>query len=458
VTRHARARLLIWLRRGVQAAVLGLFLVLHLCMGLFDAAHPDVFLKADRAPERARTIAWFSDSISQGAAIDFLASNGNPGDYVPHWVLLSLGGPALVIITQVALILLSGIAVYRLCVLLGLEETAASAGAFVFLLLPHNLVFPHQLLTESLHTPLIILSLLGTVELILLDRASRAPGFMAGLMIGVGNLIRPVTLLWGPVAALAVLVVQRKAALWLLAASLLPVLAYMTFMLFAAGEFSTGASKRDASHNLHRRAERVIDAIASADPAAAEAARSEYLSADGRLSPLGFAAFSLEYPKASLAHSGRDLFVFASKSGIERVTFDYLGMSSSGRSVIQDPLTGWRFQLETNGVLHTLRFLYENAGAVLIISIAGALLFTLLFVLALVGLIGVVVNRSALTVRQQMAFALVAALPVYMLLFSQVVDAVQSRHRGPAEAALLIFAIIGIRTLINLRRNRSSFP
>jgi hypothetical protein len=201
----------------------------------------------------------------------------------------------------------------------------------------------------------------------------------------------------------------------------------------------------------------VIDAIASTDPAAAEAARSEYLSADRRLSPVRFAAFSLDHPKASLAHSSRDLMIFASKSGIERVTFDYLGMSSAGRSAIQDPQTGWRFQLETNGVLHTLRFLYENAGAVLIISIGGALLFTLLFMLALVGLVSVIVNRNTLKVRQQLAFALVAALPVYMLLFSQVVDAVQSRHRGPAEAALVIFAVIGVRTLTNLRRHRSSF-
>jgi len=439
------------------ATLLGLFLVLHLCMGLFDAAHPDVFLKADRAPERAQTIAWFADSITQGTAIAFLATNGNPGDYVPHWMLLSLGGPALVIVIQVVLVLLSGIAVYRLCILFGFGVTAASAGTFVFLLLPHNLVFPHQLLTESVHTPLIILSLFGAVELILLDRGSRTPGFIAGLMIGVGNLIRPITLLWGPVAALAVLPVRPKTALWLLAASVLPVLAYMTFMWFAVGEFSTGASKRDASHNLHRRAERVIDAIASTDPAAAEAARSEYLSADRRLSPVRFAAFSLDHPKASLAHSSRDLMIFASKSGIERVTFDYLGMSSAGRSAIQDPQTGWRFQLETNGVLHTLRFLYENAGAVLIISIGGALLFTLLFMLALVGLVSVIVNRNTLKVRQQLAFALVAALPVYMLLFSQVVDAVQSRHRGPAEAALVIFAVIGVRTLTNLRRHRSSF-
>lgn len=135
--------------------------------------------------------------------------------------------------------------------------------------------------------------------------------------------------------------------------------------------------------------------------------------------------------------------MLVAKSGIERLTFDYLGLAEGGREAIQGR-DGWRHVLETEGVLATADFLYRKAGLTLAFSILGSVAFCLLFAAAGVGLVATFLNRDSYTSHQRLAFLAAASLIIYVVVFSQAVDAVQSRHRAPAEAPLVLFATIGV--------------
>ena len=58
--------------------------------------------------------------------------------------------------------------------------------------------------------------------------------------------------------------------------------------------------------------------------------------------------------------------------------------------------------------------------------------------------------------EQRAAIWLLLAFPLYLFFTSQVVDAVQSRHRAPAEAALVLLAVAGARALMLRRAARKA--
>src|SRR5690242_9088977 len=103
------------------------FAALHAAMLAYDRLHPDRFLNADRAQERIAVIRGFIEAWSNGSVVPFLASHGIPGDWLPQALAYMAGGPSLVIAIQMALALLSILAVQRLGLAVGLGTRAAAA-------------------------------------------------------------------------------------------------------------------------------------------------------------------------------------------------------------------------------------------------------------------------------------------------------------------------------------------
>ena len=409
----------------------GTLLALHLPMFGYDLQHPDRFLNADRAGERIGVIQDFVRVWHAGGdLLPFVGSHGVGGDWLPQALLYLAGGQYLVILVQTLLALASVCWVRDIGVRLGLSSRTAQGAALLYGLLPHTLILPHQLSSEAIFVPLVV----GSFALLAGGAPQRTWGWAgAGLLVGLATLVRPVTLLW-PLLPLP----RRSRTAYLLAACT-PVLLWMLFIHTVSGEFSMGRSGHDLGRNLYGRAERIAASLHPPQPPVAGAHGSRVLS-------LGeYAAFALTHPGPTLAHSGRDLLVLGTKSGLERVLLDYLDVFPAQRKEIQNGKLGWRTQVEQQGLGAALLAIFQRNPALMLTAAGGALLISTLMLVAGLGARAWLRDGVTGGGTQEMSRLrlLLVAFPLYILLTAQSVDAAQSRHRAPAEFALCLLAAAG---------------
>ena len=244
-------------RPSAPVLVLAAFALLHLILAAtVDASDPDLFLRADRAHERLRVMDGLLEVASMGELRDYLATHGIVGDYAAHAALYLLGGRPAIVWVQIALALLSGFAVYRLGIVLGLNRNMATLAMGVYLSLPHTLVFPHQLVTEALQAPLFVVSNWLLAEGVQRSRP-RLLGWSA-VCLGLATLIRPITLLWPVVAAGAVAIARRpRAGVFYACLAAAPVIGWMSFVGLQTGQFGLGESGHSMGRNLYERVVRI---------------------------------------------------------------------------------------------------------------------------------------------------------------------------------------------------------
>jgi hypothetical protein len=394
----------------------------HLAMLVYDVAHPDRFLRADRADERLHAIMGLPGAWAKGEAASYIASHGIVGDWLPQGLLYLAGGQYAVIALQVALALASIVWLRDIALRVGLDDRQASAAATLYALLPHTLVFPHQLAAEALFLPLVIY-------------AFRASGVASGLALGVATLVRPLTLLWPFVHA----AVARRGR-WrrrLLLAAFAPLVAWMAFLWTQTGEVTMGRSDHDLGSNLYERMQRMAASLPDAERPAAR-------SGDATRASLGdYARFVAAHPGAAARHTVRDLATLFGKSGLERLTLDYLDLFPDARARLQDSSDGWRARAERVGLARELAQLFRAEPWLIATSTVGALLFIAFIAAAARGAWRWLHERRL--VRREVAVRrfLLAAFVLYVFATAQCVDAAQSRHRAPAEFALCLLAVAG---------------
>ncbi len=428
-------------RAPLPWVALAVFLSVHLAMLAYDFVHPEVFLKTDRAATRLEAIQGLLASPSWSAVLQYLGTHGNPGDYALHALALATVGRYGLILLQTALTLLSAVAVYRIALLLGLSRRVSVAAMCVYLLLPHTLILPHQLSTEPLHVPLLAISTWLVLESV---RTGRTGLLVASaLLLGVATLIRPITLLWPAVVAVALMRYRDwRGGVAYAALAVAPVLLWMGFVWMQTGELGMGRSNHSLSRNLYLRVEWIADTLPADERRQAQA---RYLTQgpEGEASPLTYLRFGMEHPLALVRQTGVDAAMFVGKSGIERLSIDYLQADAAARREVQHPRYGWRYRLQTEGVYPTLIYLWDKVGVIVAVSVIGSLAMAALFALALVGAWRLLRPAGPRAPTQALAATLLIALPIYVFAFSQVVPGVQSRHRAPAEFAIVILATLG---------------
>jgi len=404
-------RLIVGPALGARARLIAPLAALHAAMFLYDLAHPDRFLNADRAGERIGSIKGFAQALQGGDVLGYLTSHGIVGDWLPQALLYVAGGQYCVIAAQVLLMLASVLWVRDIGLRLGLREDHAQGAALLYALLPHTLVFPHQLASEAIFVPLVVLSF----------RLASDAG--AGLAIGLATLVRPITLLWPLIHVYA----KRKRGAYL-ALACAPLLLWMSVVLIASGEFSMGRSGHDLGSNLYLRLQRMAAELpASERPPARPAGE--------RRATLGeYVAFSTSHPVLTAKYAVRDMAVMGFKSGIERVVLDYLDLYPEERSELQNAEGGWRSRVVDRGSVAAFMDLARSQPVLVATATLGALAFTLLMLLAVYG--------AARLARGTERLAL-AAFVVYIFVTVQAVDAAQSRLRAAGEFAICLLALAG---------------
>jgi hypothetical protein len=418
-------------------------------MAVLDSYRPEVFLRADRAAMRLKEIHALLDAGSWADASDYLGSHGVVGDYATHAILYAIGGRPAVILCQVMLLFASGFGVVRLAGLLGMPAKWRAISLALYLALPHSLVFPHQLSTEALHVPLLVISSWLVCESIHNDNIWLM--LTSALLLSLATLIRPITLLWPATVFIIAMLLGRKGfGATFLAVAYVPVLLWMAFVWQHTGTFGLGESNHSLGRNLYLR----VAAIAATMPKA-EAAEVErrYLNQgdEGRMGAIEYVAAALHHPWPFITDAARDAAVFFGKSGIERLTVDYFGSDAQFKA-LTNTQSGWRQHLDTTGPMTTLRYVWRVMGTTLLISLAASALLVAMMALALYGAVTLarkVRDRSRDGAARFTAIVLLV-LPIYIFVFSLVVIAIQSRQRAPAEFALVLLAVYGWQRLSSL--------
>jgi Predicted membrane protein (DUF2079) len=431
------------------------FVVVHGFLLILDARYPYVFLRGDRAGSRMAAIEGLRQLGGWHAIVSYLGTHGNIGDYAPQAVLYLVGGKLTLVISQIGLMLLSGICVFWLARLCELSARASCLATALYLGSPHSLVLPHQLCSEGLFVPLVAISTWATSEAV--RRSNRLALICSGLLAGITTLIRPVILLWPVVVTLGLRRHGARAAPQVFAAAAyVPILAWMVFVWQQTGTPGMGESDHSLALNLHDRVEAIA---ATLPPDETRAIATRYLAGGQHaFTTLKYLSFVAHYPLPVLNYAARDAEVLLFKSGIERITVDYFANDQQVKILQTRNGSGWRQYWDKYGAIAAIHYGWRVLGVTFLISALAAAVQVALILLAVIGAVRVVglIRQHAAPEASKLAGFLVLALPVYILIFSQLADANQSRHRAPAEFAIAILATHGIWRIRSVWRARNT--
>lgn len=447
-----------WAVAGLASWIFAYAVLLHLMLFGYDLTHPEAFLRADRANERMFVIRSFIEAWpNRNELLQLLATNGIVGDYAFHVLLYAIGGQYTVIIFQVGLSVYSVFILYRFAMLLAASRQVALITALLYLHLPHMLVLPHQLVSEALFIPAMVISTYLLARYTLETKCFRHLA-LAGLVLGVAALIRPIAIVWPMVVAIGlwVLVGGHRSVRHLsgfVVIVVLPIGLWVSMNYVLSGQATLGESRHDLGHNLYNRVSRIAGSLPTPE---ANRIRQTYLAAtDDRSLGIGtYLRFVLEYPEGYIGQLMRDAGVFVLKSGIERLVIDYFETTEKVRDALQEEGDGWRARLERIGLVGLLKWLIKEHPAILLPSIIGSAIFAAIWLAALYGAYSVMGRWKQLSRPLRFMWLVVLLFPVYVFFVSQVVDAMQSRHRAPAEFTLCLLVAVAIATFWGANRSR----
>ncbi len=183
-----------------------LFVVIHGFIFTYGVFNADSFLAGDRAVIRLETINYVfknlpaeltdkisnlaNDSESNSTVLSRIFESGNPGDYIFQGFLLCIGDRYLVVVFQLLLSFLSILCVYCFLIILGRPPAYSLAGAIIYMLLPGNLIIPHELASESLFTPLVVIGFFMLVYYV--EKQAYVWVLVSGLLLlSIASFVRP---------------------------------------------------------------------------------------------------------------------------------------------------------------------------------------------------------------------------------------------------------------------------
>lgn len=442
-------------RVPAAAWLLALYAMLHSWLLLFDLGHPAAWLHADRAAERMKHIGQILQYGDFRSRLAYAGQHNVPGDYIPQAILYGLGGRFLLLGVQVALCVISVACVYRLaCFALGRTRRALIV-ASLYALLPQTLVFPHQLSAEAWFVPLTVFGFYFAARCV--TSGERGVASLSGLSWACASLTRPTPLPYALIAGAALRRrMSRSAMASFLLALLVPCAGWVLWVHSATGYWSleegTGTT---LGNNLLQRVTFISATLPRPERTEARAKYVEpSLAPDGGITIAGYLRFCGRFAGPCAAYLGHDAFNFFVKSGIEKLTIDYLGLLSdrdrrqiAGSSPTS--MTGWQREFHEQGLIAALRLNLAKYPLVASISVLGALGFSVVLLLYLAGASDIVVDQVRRRSRapDDTLRTLLAAYPIYLFLATSAAGFMESRYRAATEFAMVILAARGWEAL-----------
>ncbi len=372
------------------------------------------------------------------------ASQTVPGEYIFAFGAFAFGGSAAIVLLQIALFLLSLACVCAMAATFPWKHSVLIFG-LGYALLPHNLAFTHQLVTEAIATPFVVLFIYFYFRF---ARSSLvADAVLAGLMLGVAIFVRPPLLLIAP-AFFAVHVIYRRyfwdgairSAALMACIALVPMAVWTAAFTSHTGHFGFTSGVANFAWNLRSKVFLVHDRNNLEQPESLKRFQTygDLYSDSGGITVVQFLGYASEHPLLFAQSAASDALIFLGRGDASKVLVDYLGLGE--RASFKD----WRSLWSESGVGGLLQWGLNNAEGAFVIGAEVVLsLLTLICTLAAVAFCGLCLIKpsevAGVIGRSDFGFVLtLTALIAAVFCSAQVVDQAQGRLRHPAEAALML--------------------
>lgn len=408
-------------RRRDPALIALLAIILHSGLLIADVAmHYAGFLRGDRAGMRWQSLLYFDQHAAATPLATLLQISVVPGEYLlayPFYLALSQLG---ILIVQVALLVASATCVAIIAQRMFSQRNAGLIVGIVYLLLPNNLVFPHQFVTEAFATPFMCFFLYAVC--VQADRFRGSTSVLGGVFLGLAIFARP-SLALVSLGLMAMCFVYRRyvsaaqsrAALVIACLSLVPLSLWTATYTVSTGKFGYSSGVANLAWNLRSK----IWLLSTRNGIPLEphvAGFKEYadLYADrsGGIGTGEFLTFAVAHPKEVLRGSAEDLFITLGRGNASKLFVDYLALADESQ------LKGWRDAVARKGMGGVFELAQNNPLTMLFIVVEIA--STLIVLLA--SLVAVVYGlwTSGTGIRHARAIHRAIQLP-------------PRQHRGPAR-------------------------
>lgn len=421
-----------------------LFIALHSCLLIYDWYHPEVFLNADRADYRFRTIIGI---VSSPELINFLSTHGILGDYVFQAIAYSIGGRMGVIVTQLVLSLTSIVFVYRIAFLLSSSRFTSQLSTIVYFFLPHTLAYPHLLASESLSNPLTIISIYYLLRYLSNQGSAPKDIILSAIFISIAMLIRPIALLF-PIFVIFLLLLCKKfdspqTIFKYFGVAYAPVILWMTFMLATTGNFSLGNSGSTLGLNLFQKAERMQQSAKSTQRVSSEFVDSKSLSVGD------YTRYVASNPMLATNLLKYDLANLLVNSGANKLFSYYLNIYEAEKAQSR----AWRKIIDKDGILAGIANIVRQSDAYVRFTIISTAIWVTILFGALFGAF-VFWNSSAQSLAEKL---IIIFYPLYVIFFTlALVSYPRSGHRSSFEFIVSILFSFLIANLLSRWRRRES--
>lgn len=405
------------------------------------------FAWGDRGEGRVSFLQEFTSTPHTDVIASMVSGRTVPGEYLfvvgPYLAF----GKAGVVLFQIALSVASAAVTARLGAELLPFRFSALITGLLYTLIPQNLVYPHQLVTEAIATPLCVGWLYFTYQGLM--RSSRGSLIVAGLLLGMAIFVRPslfAIILTLPLLALLIrrlrFLLTNKWTYAMLALAAVPLLTWTAIFTAYSGHLGFANGVATLSWNLRDKARAVElandippSASLASDKAGVSVREARYVDESGGISLREFGQIVLQHPVPFLKEFVLDAVVAFGRGNSTKFTVDYLGIERDQKNwrdgILYDKSSAWDFA----------KFLKPY----IVIEVLASALTLALSVVCLIYLVhelfGSGTGQSELVRKQRVVFsALSASLMVHTFLSAQLVGESQGRLRNPAEAAMIITA------------------
>lgn len=447
-----------------MAIITTVFVLIHGAMLVFGAFNPQSFLAGDRSNGRLKTIqsvflsaevgsiaqtgtGQFDGQQTEGnpslkhtgySLIDRVLESGHPGDYIFHGVLYELGGRHAVVAFQLCLLIVSVACLYLLATFLGRSAGFALSVAIVYMVLPGSLIQPHQLTSEAIFNPLVLISFFLIVARVERIYSSRA--MVLGLcLLSLAIFVRPQLILF-PILLLLILAVHfrhswRPAMLAILPICFALPMAWGLFAYYQTGEFGLGGKGHGPGIAFYKTVKRmaVIDGF--------EIDLSS--SGEKKLSIDEFTRYVLDHPVTFVKLKMTEAFNLVANPGIYSVVAHHLGLLRGGGDKMY-----WKKLRDQEGLTGMFSEIFRRGPALILAIFGSAIAWGLVLVGAVAG--GIAFWRDG-TVTNATKTILLSYL-FYGMLIVLVSSEVRWSHRTPVEFVIVLLFAAGLEHLVRRRK------
>ena len=426
-----------------------LFVVVHGAIFIHGVLNADSFLAGDRAAGRLETINYvFSHpstdltypvltlepgAESNSTILSRIFESGNPGDYIIQGLLFSVGDRHLVVTFQLLLTFISIYCVYFFVIILRRSPAYAMAGAVIYTLLPGNLIIPHELASESLFTPIVVIGFFMLIYYV--EKKPRTWVLATGLLLlTAANFVRPQLGLY-PFVLIVIFAAcyhqqwKRHVALILVISFSIPA-GWGLYSFSNTGNFNSGGKNHGPGIAFYKTAKRMsTNGDYPFDPTA-------YPS--GKMSVKEIAAEVIKHPFPFLKLKTTEALVLIINPGTYSVAAHHFNLlAGAGDTAF------WKELRDREGITGMALEIFRRGPALIAVIFAGTLVWCLILLGTLIGGITFLRERISTTASK----AILVSYLFYGLIIVLVSSETRWTHRNPVEFVIVILFITGLQKL-----------